>query len=74
MPKFAQTLLKSGTGRIEPIKGLKRLERRTNVIGRTTYLVQIVNEPYKVVTLEGRHDLLILLSANGVAELIVEPR
>jgi hypothetical protein len=38
----------------------------------TTYLVQIINEPYQVVALKVCHPLLILLSVKYITELVVK--
>jgi hypothetical protein len=38
----------------------------------TTYLVQIINEPYQVVALKVCYPLLILLSVKYIAELVVK--
>ena len=73
-PEFAQTLPGSDTGRFENAENLRRLEYQMSEGGSSTHLVQIVDKPGRVITLQVLHALRILLSVKYTAKFVLKAR
>ena len=70
--EFAYTLLGDGIERIERVENIHWVGRRARKGIVTTYLVQIINKPYQVLSLHVSYTFFIRLLVEYLVEFVAE--